>query len=63
MTEWIPLGIEYPPFFKKVLVTDGIDYKIYSLRLRDGFKFWYSHDKKKLKGNVYHWMYIPEPPK
>ncbi len=63
MTKWISLGIEYPPIFKKVLVTDGTNLAIYSLRLRDGFKFWYSHDKKKLKGNVYHWMYIPEPPK
>ncbi len=52
MSEWITLGIEYPPIFKKVLVTDGTNLAIYSLRLRDGFKFWYSHDKKKLKNNV-----------
>jgi hypothetical protein len=60
--EWINIDVEYPPFFKPVLTTDGKSCEIRTLRIRDGIKFWFSHSKSKMHFIVQYWQLLPELP-
>ena len=61
--EWTLIAIEYPPYDKPVLVSDGKSHQIRILRLRDGMKFWESLSTNNMTYSVTHWMPLPEPPK
>lgn len=37
--KWKDIGIEYPPYDKPVLVTDGKYHQIRTLRIKDGLKY------------------------
>lgn len=61
--EWIPIGLQYPPYNKPVLVSDGKSYQIRILRLRKGLKFWESFSNNNMTYSASHWMPLPKVPK
>lgn len=63
MSLWIPLGEIYPPFDKKVLVTDGESWQIRILmKDKKGRKFWKTDHNVNLRYSASHWMELPEVP-
>jgi hypothetical protein len=62
MTEWIHVGIEYPPLDKSVLVTDGESFQIRILRKDKKIKYWETSSIDGLKYNASYWMPLPDLP-
>ena len=62
MSEWIPIGVEYPPEDIPVLTSDSKSMQIRILKLDGKLKYWFSDS---YKGNIFQvifWMPLPALP-